>query len=345
MRLTLTRPAAPSAGRTVSVVIPCYNYARYLPQAVLSAVSQSITTEVIIIDDCSTDDSTDVAARLAAQHAEVRLVRNETNLGHIATFNKGLRLAEGDFVVLLSADDMLAPGSLARAVGLFERFPRVGMVYGYAPRFEDEPPPGWNTGTSTVWRGHEWLDRLCRRGDNVVLSPEAILRTSLMRELGDYDERTPQASDMLMWMRAAMRADVGRVNAVQAYYRTHPRQMHLTLFAGLSTDMRSRAALYRYYFGNGGEGSHDRRATSRQEHGLASIAREASWRAALSWAEGDDETAGEFAKLALEASPGRRRSAALQLGRAMAQRAGGLVRTLYQAKWNVKSRIWRWNGM
>jgi hypothetical protein len=115
---------------------------------------------------------------------------------------------------------MLAPGSLARSTALLEAMPDVAFVYGFAPSFRHVPPPmtrqrprSW-----TTWEGTEWIDRICRRGNNVVMNPEVVMRTSVLTAIGGYDAGQPQAADMYLWMRAAMSGRVGRVNGVHQAY-------------------------------------------------------------------------------------------------------------------------------
>ena len=96
---------------TVSVIIPCYNYAHFLRECVESVVSQAgVEVHVLIIDDASADNTAEVAAELLAHHPGVEYRRHEKNCGHIATYNEGLAWASGDYTVLLSADDLLTPG-------------------------------------------------------------------------------------------------------------------------------------------------------------------------------------------------------------------------------------------
>src|SRR3954451_9368464 len=119
------RIVRPSSGQVrsprVSVVIPCYNYARFLPASVESALAQpGVDVDVLIVDDASTDGSGDLAEALAADHPRIRVHRSPTNRGNIATYNYGLAQVEGEYVFLLSADDMLTPGALSRAVRLME---------------------------------------------------------------------------------------------------------------------------------------------------------------------------------------------------------------------------------
>ncbi len=124
----------PLTGRpTVTVVIPCYNYGHYLAEAVHCALDQNgVDVEVIIVDDASPDGSGQVAQRLADADPRVEAILHETNAGHIRTYNDGLAKARGDFVALVSADDLLTRDCLTRAAALMETHPRVGFVYGYA---------------------------------------------------------------------------------------------------------------------------------------------------------------------------------------------------------------------
>src|SRR4051812_11018034 len=123
----------------VDVVVPCYNYGQFLPACVESVLAQEgVDVRILIIDDCSPDDSADVGARLAAADPRIEFRRHTVNRGHIATYNEGLmEWAESDYCVLLSADDLLTPGSLARAVAVMEAHPQIGFVHGRFIPLED----------------------------------------------------------------------------------------------------------------------------------------------------------------------------------------------------------------
>ena len=79
-------------------------------------------------------------AALAESDLRVSLLRHEVNQGHIATYNEGLWAIDGEYAVLLSADDVLPSGSLTRATALLEANPTVGLVYGFPMRFGESPP-------------------------------------------------------------------------------------------------------------------------------------------------------------------------------------------------------------
>lgn len=233
----------------VSVVIPCYNYGRFLDEAVTSVLDDQagVDVRVLIIDDASTDDSADVAQKIAARDPRVEVAVHPVNIGHVRTFNEGLlEWAEGDYSVLMSADDLLTPGALRRATELLEAHPRVGFVYGHPLWFtHGEPLPkaritthGWS-----VWPGPWWVERRFRAACNCITSPEVVVRTSLQKRVGGYDPRMPHAGDLEMWMRLAANSDVGFLRRVdQAYHRVHGKNM-ITSFSALM-DLRQRRLAY-----------------------------------------------------------------------------------------------------
>jgi glycosyltransferase involved in cell wall biosynthesis len=220
----------------VSVVVPCYNYGHYIPACVESVLTQpGVDADILIIDDASPDGSAAAVTAAAERDPRVRAICHTSNRGHIATYNEGLGQVDGDYVVLLSADDLLAPGSLRRATALMVADPAVGLVYGPAADFSGTAPApdgSARRATSwTIWPGHDWLEDRCRTGRNALRSPEAVMRASVLRAAGEYNAALPHAGDFEMWMRAASIADVGYVaGATQAYYRVHEANMHNVVF-------------------------------------------------------------------------------------------------------------------
>lgn len=105
---TMTPPA-------VSVIVPCYNYGRYLKEAIESLMAQTFQSfEVVIVDDASTDNSWKIAQGLADDFKAIRAIRNRANLGTAATINAGIRKSFGRFITVLSADDKYLPDRLER---------------------------------------------------------------------------------------------------------------------------------------------------------------------------------------------------------------------------------------
>lgn len=138
----------------VSVIIPCYNHGRYLPEAVASVVAQTCDGwELIIVDDGSTDDSAAVAEQLIARYSEhnMRLLR-QANQGLSASRNNGIRVARGAYILPLDADDQIEPDMLAATLAVLERQPEVGFVYTDVRMFGEE---------NRIWSGGAYsLDKL-----------------------------------------------------------------------------------------------------------------------------------------------------------------------------------------
>lgn len=223
------RPSAPGRRRPrVSVVIPCYNYARYLTAAVESALSQAgVDIDVIVVDDASNDESLNVAEQLAAKDSRVKVIAHKENIGPVATFNDGLTCAKGEFLVRLDADDLLTPGSLQRATDVMLAFPSVGLVYGHPLHFSGDhlPHPRDNATYWTIWPGLEWLSERCESGYNVITSPEVVMRRSLVARIGGQRDLA-HSHDMEMWLRLSAYSDVAYIHgADQAWHREHPRSL------------------------------------------------------------------------------------------------------------------------
>ena len=234
---------------SVSVVIPCYKYGHFLEEAVSSVLDdqEGVDVRVLIIDDASPDDSADMARKIAVRDPRIEVIVHAANRGNIATFNEGLlEWADGDYCVLMSADDRLTPGALRRARDLLDAHPGVGFVYGHPLWIMDgEALPtartrvrGWS-----VWPGQWWLERRFRDAENPITSPEVVVRTSVHKRVGGYDARLPHAADMELWMRLAATADVGFVRGVdQAYYRLHQQNMRKAYDALM--DLRERRLVF-----------------------------------------------------------------------------------------------------
>jgi glycosyltransferase involved in cell wall biosynthesis len=306
------RPGPPPArAPRVSVVIPCYNYGHYIPGCVDSVLTQpGVNVDVLIIDDASPDRSGEVIRRVAASDSRVRAVYHERNRGHIATYNEGLFQVGGDYVVLLSADDLLAPGSLARATALMESNPGVGLVYGPVIDFAGASPPSGRSGATswTIWRGQDWLADRCRTGRNALRSPEAVMRTSVLRTVGGYQPALPHAGDFEVWMRAASVSDVGYIGGTpQAYYRVHSGSMHNAQFEratakGVVIDLRQR---YDCFLSVLADSSRITGAGSLLSIARRSLAREALTLAIRSyeWGEADRWPVAELVSFAEELCP------------------------------------------
>lgn len=211
---------------TVSVLIPLFDYGLFLREAAASALGQEgVEVQLVIVDDHSTDDSLEVARSIAAEDARVTVLANPRNLGPVGSVLAALAVATGEFSWYLDADDVIAPGALARAVAVARAHPSVGLVYGHPVHFADGSalpearlsPTAW-----ILWRGQDWLRERCRTGANVITSPEVLVRRSVLDRVG-WPRPLPHTYDLELWLRLSAAADVAYIQGVdQAWHREHP---------------------------------------------------------------------------------------------------------------------------
>jgi glycosyltransferase involved in cell wall biosynthesis len=123
----------------ISVLIPNYNYVKYVATAVDSALAQTYpNVEVIVSDNCSTDGAWELLNERYGAQPRVGLYRNETNIGMARNFDRLLELARGEYVMCLSSDDFLLPPHLAQLAEVFSREPALDVVYCNAYFANDE---------------------------------------------------------------------------------------------------------------------------------------------------------------------------------------------------------------
>src|ERR1700731_2287847 len=174
---------------TVSFVIPCYKLAHFLPECVNSILDQTYGDfEVLIMDDCSPDNTAEVARSF--QDRRVQHIRNESNLGALPNYNKGIGLSRGKYVWLISADDYLRrPYVLQRYVDLMEANPRVS--YTFCPGVEvkngkETGPLGYSTygDRDRVIAGRVFLETLLYH--NLVIAPAAMARREYYEKISYF---------------------------------------------------------------------------------------------------------------------------------------------------------------
>jgi glycosyltransferase involved in cell wall biosynthesis len=164
-------PGEPS----VSIVIPCYNYGRFLAEAITSALEQSHTPlEVIVIDDGSTDSSYEIALRFAP----AARVLTQANGGVLAVVNRGLREAQGEYVTFLSADDVFRPTYVEALLGALLRHPAASYAYSAMEYF------GARHG---VFRAHPFSPAVLLARNFV--NGSALMRRSDALAVGGFDSR------------------------------------------------------------------------------------------------------------------------------------------------------------
>jgi glycosyltransferase involved in cell wall biosynthesis len=211
----------------VSFVVPCYKHGHFLAACVESILGQSFDDlEVIVMDDCSPDETPEVARSL--RDPRVVYVRNETNLGHLQNYNKGLRLARGEFLWLINVDDKLRqPYVVERYVQFMDRHPRASFVFCPAVPLrgdvELEPAYGIHGSEDRLFDGRELLERLVYW--NSIWVPSVMARRQAYERAGLFPLDLPFSGDWYLWCHFAVHGDVGYLAEPMVHYRLHDANM------------------------------------------------------------------------------------------------------------------------
>lgn len=213
----------------VSVIIPTYNRARLIPEAIESVLAQSFRDfEIIVVDDGSTDNTAQVVSGLP-----VKYLRQE-NQGAPAARNKGLKVAQGEYLTFLDSDDILMEDALGKRVEVLDRHPEVGFSYGRAYLMDEKGHIFGMTRSrsrhSYVREGREEIGELIF--GNHIPCPTVMVRRSCLEEVGAFnaDLRT-SSEDFELWVRLAKRYGVAYIAQPLAKYRVHPHGASATVTA------------------------------------------------------------------------------------------------------------------
>lgn len=212
----------------ISVLIPTYNYARFLPEAIESVLAQEFRDfELLVVDDCSTDDTAAVVKPFCARDPRVRFSVNASNLGMVGNWNYCLELARGEFVKFLFGDDRLChPQALGKLVALLERNPSATLASS-ARVILDE-----NSKVVDLWRpladgchnGREIITAyLMANGQNLVGEPSVVLFRKADARRG-FDPRYKQIVDVEMWFHLLEKGDLAYTTEPLCAFRCHPVQ-------------------------------------------------------------------------------------------------------------------------
>jgi glycosyltransferase involved in cell wall biosynthesis len=245
---------------SVDIVVPCYKYGHFLRDCLPSIWTQvGVTLRVLVIDDASPDDSFAVATELAAADPRIEVVRHQENRGLVATLNEGIDWAAADYFLVLSADDLLVPGALARGVAALEAYPEAGLLHG--AEFDLYPgdsmpvadPRSQAAAGTRLLSGLAFIQNICGAATNPVCTSTALVRTSAQKCAGYYNPKLPHTSDYEMWLRIAAISDVAVTEAVQGIRRHHGANMSDYYFSVVTRDYVARNATIESFFATAGK--------------------------------------------------------------------------------------------
>jgi glycosyltransferase involved in cell wall biosynthesis len=246
----------------LTVVVPNFNHARFLPRSLGAIVTQSIQPrEVLVIDDASSDDSVRIINEFAAKHTSIRLIRNERNCGVVPNINRGLALAAGRYVTFCSADDYMLPGYFEKLIEQLERHPQAALAFSYDSfQIDHEGTPQPNP-DRFPHAGFFSPDAIASHLERTIPGHSVILRTEPLRAIGGFDAGLAWYCDWFAHLVLAFRHGACHVPEMlsvrvlmdENYSASKPRERHLPVlqrfFHLLTTDCADVAPLFQRYGG------------------------------------------------------------------------------------------------
>jgi glycosyltransferase involved in cell wall biosynthesis len=206
-------------GPEITIIIPTYNRADFLGQAVDSVLAQTYKNwELLIIDDASTDSTGSIVAAYAQKDSRIRSIKNETNLGISKTRNRGLHEARGTYIAMLDSDDIwLDPEKLAKQIAAFEKNPKLAIVGTWITQIDE---------TGKTLRNIEFAlsDADIRRTfvyyNSIVQSSVLFLKQAAL-DAGGYDETLATMEDTDLWLNIGTKYEIETLPICATGYRVH----------------------------------------------------------------------------------------------------------------------------
>lgn len=202
------KQAAANGKSLVSIIIPAFNYAEYISETIKSVQAQTYAEwECLIVDDGSTDETARIVAEFARADSRIQYIYQK-NQGLAATRNNGIKLAKGDYIQFLDADDLLEKNKLRTHTTFLDENPQIDICYGDSFYFpNDEPAERWFCLTE---KGSRWLPEI-QSGEDALKSfikinipvNAPLIRRDVTGKVGLFDVNLECFADWDFWFRCA----------------------------------------------------------------------------------------------------------------------------------------------
>lgn len=209
---------------SVSVILTCHNEERFIVQAVESVINQTASSsikEIIIVNDGSTDGSSELIASLADREPRIHVL-TAAGVGVPSARNLAIRHAAGDFIAILDGDDFWAEDKLERQLAVFSKGCNAGLVYG---DFVDFSAPDLSDAQHVTVRRYraDQRDTLATYFlfDGPIVPSSVVMRREIVEDIGLFDEAFSVGEDTEFCMRAAERWTFQHVPGALVYKRRH----------------------------------------------------------------------------------------------------------------------------
>lgn len=211
---------------TLSVIMSSFNYAHYITEAIEAMTAQSYKPlEIFIIDDCSSDNSSEIISRFADKFDNIIFVQNKTNIGGLAVANMGLHMAHGDYVYFAAADDIVLPGFFEKSMKLISLYPDSGFCMSdymiYYEHVNKYSGKRLNLSSKSCFVEPLVLLNVLRDRDIHIAGQTIIMKRSVMLEIGNFDLDLGSQADWFVDFIACFRHGVCYIPETLAISRVH----------------------------------------------------------------------------------------------------------------------------
>lgn len=205
----------------VSVLLPAHNTADYLDEAISSILQQSVASfELIVIDDGSTDDSLEIAARRAQGDNRITVIEQQ-NAGISVALNNGLKRASGRFVARMDGDDIALPSRFAAQTDYLSKHPECVAV---GTRVVQIDPDGLPIAPLEVPLEHdEILNQLCHGRGSAIVHPSSMFPRNALLAVGGYEPRFPPCEDLDLFLKLSQLGRLANLPDTLLHFRRHPK--------------------------------------------------------------------------------------------------------------------------
>lgn len=211
----------------VSIIIPNYNHSKYLDKRIQSCLNQTFQSfEIIILDDCSTDNSKEVIEKYRNNPKVSNIIYNKNNSGStFIQWNKGFELAKGEYIWIAESDDFCERNFLYTLVQLLIEKKDLVLAFTYS-QFVDSndkiiPPIITNHNKNKIIKGHTFISLRMTSENMIWNASSALFKKEVLKTISQDYTQYKAAGDRLFWIEIAMNGNVGIICKPLNYFRQH----------------------------------------------------------------------------------------------------------------------------
>lgn len=219
----------------VSVIIPNYNHAAYLHQRIDSVLKQTLQPfEIIILDDCSTDNSVEIIQSYVSIHPTIQFMKNDINSGStFAQWNKGVALASGNLVWIAESDDTAENNFLETLVSIFDNNEKVVLAYCQSKRIDakGEIKGNWKNYTDDlddelfkndfILNGLDYIESFLIHRNTIPNASAVVFKKSAYAQTGGANKSLKNVGDWLIWIQILTEGKIAYSSQLLNNFRYH----------------------------------------------------------------------------------------------------------------------------